>query len=131
MPGMVKIGFTERGKVQSRVDELSMSSSVPLPFSIEHEVVVEDPRRFEALIHRKLKRFRVSPDREFFQIDVDEAIRDVDRVIFGTDDPGEVLMKSMQTIVDLCDKYPERFLDRDDDKIEKVKAILAEHFKNT
>jgi hypothetical protein len=131
MPGMVKIGFTERGEVQRRVDELSMSSSVPLPFSVEHEVVVEDPRKFEALIHRELKRFRVSPDREFFQIDVDEAIRDVDRVIFGTDDPGEVLMKSMQTIVDLHEKYPERFIDRDDDKIDKVKAILAEYFKNT
>src|SRR5690606_41453850 len=80
MPGMVKVGFTEKGEVQRRANELSSSSSVPLPFSIEHEVLVEDPRKFEALIHKKLKRFRVSPDREFFQIDVEEAIRDVDKI---------------------------------------------------
>ncbi len=131
MPGMVKVGFTEKGEVQRRANELSSSSSVPLPFSIEHEVLVEDPRKFEALIHKKLKRFRVSPDREFFQIDVEEAIRDVDKVIFGTDDAGEIFKKSLQMLVELHDKYPERFFDRGENTIEKVRAVLDGHFKST
>lgn len=78
MPGMVKIGRTER-QPEVRSQELR-TTGVPQPFKLEHFVFVDDCVSAELEIHVLLehKGFRTSPDREFFGIPVAEAIEVVD-----------------------------------------------------
>lgn len=66
MPGVYKIGMTERAPAQ-RCAELSGSTSSPNPFHILCFGQVEEPRQVEAEIHAYLSAFRVSGSREFFR----------------------------------------------------------------
>uniref|UniRef100_UPI00104CF7EE GIY-YIG nuclease family protein n=1 Tax=Pseudomonas aeruginosa TaxID=287 RepID=UPI00104CF7EE len=65
MPGIYKIGMTERAPLQ-RCDELSSSTSSPLPFKLLCFGQVEDPKDVEAEIHDGLADRRVNHSREFF-----------------------------------------------------------------
>ncbi|OTI03685.1 GIY-YIG nuclease family protein [Pseudomonas aeruginosa] len=65
MPGIYKIGMTERAPLQ-RCDELSSSTSSPLPFKLLCFGQVEDPKDVEAEIHEGLVDSRVNHSREFF-----------------------------------------------------------------
>ncbi len=76
MPGLVKIGVTQKKDVQSRVNELySGITSVPLPFHCLFAAEVEDCYALEDLAHRVFKAARLNPKREFFIVDA-EAILD-------------------------------------------------------
>jgi hypothetical protein len=75
MPGIVKIGSTER-TIAERIAELS-TTGVPEPFALEHYVLVENPRDVEMAIHDALKDFRVNNRREFFKVSVDSAINEL------------------------------------------------------
>lgn len=68
MPGMVKIGRTERDPDQ-RSEEISKATGVPMPFEIYNWVFVPDCHQVEAEIHAALDDCRVNADREFFRID--------------------------------------------------------------
>lgn len=74
IPGQVKIGRTIRHPKQ-RVKELE-TTGVPCPFEIEFAVWVYDCEEVEKTIHEHLTHHnkRVSPNREFFEIDVSEAV---------------------------------------------------------
>jgi len=74
MPGMVKIGFTTRKDPKQRIQELNKSSSVPTPFNIEYLYQYYGGSDFEKAIHKELAGYRVSTDREFFYMDVVDAI---------------------------------------------------------
>jgi Zn finger protein HypA/HybF involved in hydrogenase expression len=73
MPGLLKIGFTERG-VEDRVNELSKSTGVPSYFNIEAYFPTDHPAESEAIIHKLLSGFRIE-NKEFFKISIDQAIR--------------------------------------------------------
>lgn len=66
MPSIFKIGMTERAPSQ-RVQELSGSTSIPLPFELLCFGEVEDPRGTEASIHAHFSSCRVNAGREFFR----------------------------------------------------------------
>ena len=74
MPGLVKIGRTER-LPEDRVRELQ-TTGVPHPFAIEFTLHVSDCHSAERHIHQLLQRrgVRATPDREFFYLSVPEAI---------------------------------------------------------
>lgn len=72
MPGLVKIGKTTTHPNQ-RKDELQ-TTGVPGKFEIECAFVVDDCTRRERVIHQALAKYRI-PKREFFQIEVDAALR--------------------------------------------------------
>jgi hypothetical protein len=72
MPGFVKIGCS-RHPVQ-RTAELGATSGVPTPFVLEFFQYVLEMQFVEQTLHRMLTRFRVTPDREFFRIGLDEAV---------------------------------------------------------
>jgi hypothetical protein len=72
LPGMLKIGFTR--KVPSvRAAELS-TTGVPNPFVVEYYCLVEGDSELEAKVHRTMASHRHRPDREFFKIDLTDAI---------------------------------------------------------
>ncbi len=74
MPGIVKIGMTERDDVQRRMNEL-YSTGVPLPFdcAIARQIEDTEAARVEAALHTAFGPYRVNPSREFFEIDSDQA----------------------------------------------------------
>lgn len=72
MPGMVKIGMTEREDYGDRLAEL-YATGVPYPFHCELAYLVDDPRDVEGTLHAEFADDRVNPDREFFEIEVEEV----------------------------------------------------------
>jgi hypothetical protein len=72
-PGMLKIGFTR--KVPSeRAAELS-TTGVPNPFVVEYYCLVEGDSELEAKVHRAMAVHRHRADREFFRVDINNAVR--------------------------------------------------------
>jgi hypothetical protein len=72
MHGVVKIGFT-LGTVEGRAKELD-STGTPEPFEIAYQVEVRGPEKLERHAHMQLTAKRVRNSREFFEVDVAEAI---------------------------------------------------------
>jgi hypothetical protein len=68
MPNIYKVGFTDRAPHQ-RAKELSASTSVPKEFDVLCYIEVSDPQYVEGVFHSWLKDRRVSPGREFFDVD--------------------------------------------------------------
>jgi T5orf172 domain len=76
LKGMVKIGKT-RKMPDDRAKELSSSTGVPTPFFVAYKIFVNDCDHAEKYIHNLLssKGIRVSNNREFFHIALDEIIK--------------------------------------------------------
>jgi hypothetical protein len=72
MQGLVKIGFT-LGTVEGRAKELD-ATGTPEPFEIAYQVEVRGPESLERRAHSLLTGYRVRNSREFFEVDVIEAI---------------------------------------------------------
>lgn len=128
MPGIVKIGHSEYSDVQQRVTELSRQTAVPVPFNLEYSVLVEAPHKIELTVHRKLHQHRVSPKREFFYLDAEDAIEAINHTVFGTNQLLEVPLREFENLSYLYGKYPEMFSgDRAkiDDTMEKINSILS------
>lgn len=79
MPGLLKIGFTNRD-VKERVEELSASTGVPTPFEIEYYCLTRNVETVEAEVHRRFSKSR-QPGKEFFSISLAEAVRAIDSLI--------------------------------------------------
>jgi len=74
MPGLLKIGFTNR-PIEQRIIELDNSSSIPTPFELEFCVRVKDAKGLERRLHSTLHEFRVNNQKEFFKLPNEEAIK--------------------------------------------------------
>ena len=72
-PDRLKIGRTQ-SHPQERAEELSQSTGVPTPFTVVWYGHTIDCVKAERLVHQSLSPFRVNPRREFFDVDLDEAI---------------------------------------------------------
>lgn len=72
MPGICKIGYTERSP-SLRCNELSSSTAVPALFDLRLYVEVEGVRKLEREIHAAFDEVRVSENREFFRCKPVEA----------------------------------------------------------
>ena len=75
MPGLLKIGKTDRADPLRRMGEL-YTTGVPLPFECELAVAVEDDAvgmQVEAALHRAFAPHRVNPKREFFRMDLEQV----------------------------------------------------------
>jgi hypothetical protein len=79
LPGMVKIGSTRRSP-DARAEELSRHSGVPTPFVVKYSVSVSDCSAIELAVHRRLAAYRVSERREFFRIDVAQAVQVLEEI---------------------------------------------------
>ena len=69
MPGIVKIGMTDRDDVQRRMNEL-YSTGVPLPFEcvIARQIEDREATRIEAALQTAFAPNRINPSREFFRL---------------------------------------------------------------
>lgn len=74
MPGLVKIGMTERENLDSRLKEL-YSTGVPVPFHCEYAAKVKhgDCGRIEKALHTAFAPQRINENREFFRIQPQQA----------------------------------------------------------
>jgi hypothetical protein len=87
MPGLVKIGYTEKDDVSERKDELYYQGKpgVPYPFNVEFAKYTVCPARSEKAIHERLGEYRINMEREFFKINIKKAKNVVTQVIFETE----------------------------------------------
>jgi hypothetical protein len=69
----VKIGKTQRDPTE-RAKELSSATGVPTPFVVVYQCEFQDCYKAELFIHTKLERYRVSNNREFFQLPINIAV---------------------------------------------------------
>ena len=74
MPGLVKIGMTDRDDVQRRMNEL-FTTGVPFPFEcvIAREIEGREAASIENALHTAFGPYRANLSREFFQIDSQQA----------------------------------------------------------
>lgn len=75
MPGIVKIGMTERKNIEARLKEL-YTTGVPLPFECKFACNVKknECTKIEKALHTAFAPQRVNANREFFRIIPDQAI---------------------------------------------------------
>ena len=85
MPGLVKIGMTDRDDVQRRMNDL-YTTGVPLPFECVAAREIEDKEalEIERALHTAFGPNRINGSREFFQIDP-EQVQVLLRVMPGKD----------------------------------------------
>src|SRR5262245_59318445 len=74
---LLKIGMTTLTP-EERAQELSRETAVAAPFEVEHSVQVPDCAAAESLIHTRLDRYRWNSRREFFELPLEVARREVD-----------------------------------------------------
>ena len=72
MPGLIKIGFTDRS-VEERVKELNSGTGIPVPFVIEAYFGSHQPERDEKAVHLALGHCK-APGKEFFAIKLQQAL---------------------------------------------------------
>jgi Meiotically Up-regulated Gene 113 (MUG113) protein len=123
LAGIIKIGHTKRADVSIRAEELSSSTSIPLPFIIEGSWLVENPSQCEARIHARLAFCRVAKDREFFRMNTVEAEAHINTLIYGTNDPTKTIILEMKSLLTLYRKFPTSFKNSDE-LATKVEEIL-------
>jgi hypothetical protein len=73
---LVKIGKSAKDPRQDRVNELN-HTGVPQPFRVEYYAFVEDEGGIERWLHNYFDAMRPNKSREFFKIDVADAINAV------------------------------------------------------
>ena len=85
MPGIVKIGMTDKPDVQYRMGDL-YTTGVPLPFDcvVAREIEGNDAAEIERALHTAFGPNRINPSREFFQVEP-EQVQVLLRVMPGRD----------------------------------------------
>jgi len=79
MPEMVKIGYTKNNP-EERANQLSKSTGVPTPFNVVYSYSCFNGERIEKAVHKHFRKQRVSSQREFFYVDVDEAVKIIESI---------------------------------------------------
>jgi len=77
--GLFKVGYTTRNS-EERAKELSSHTGVPAHYLVVESWLLSDGKEAERRVHEALKGYRLSENREFFQIDY----QDLRRIIINT-----------------------------------------------
>ena len=103
MPGLVKIGMTTRCEIDSRLKEL-YTTGVPVPFDVEYACEVDacDCAKIEKALHKAFEPQRINANREFFQINKDQAIAILE--LFNKKDVTNEVSDEMNNDLDAGDK---------------------------
>jgi 5-methylcytosine-specific restriction endonuclease McrA len=92
----IKIGRTKRDP-KERAKELSVQTGLPSEFIVAYSQIVNDDKKAESLIHRKLNKHRVTGlrkdrNREFFSLPLEQAIKVVNDVVNKIGQPNYLEM---------------------------------------
>lgn len=71
-PGLLKIGYT-KNTPDVRAKQISNATGVALPYKVEWAFKCFNGEQLEGEVHRYLSEFRVSNQREFFEVTLEEA----------------------------------------------------------
>ena len=71
-PGILKIGYTS-STPEERARQLSNATGVALPYEVEFAYSCWNGLELEKDIHERLNEYRLTKQREFFQVDLEEA----------------------------------------------------------
>lgn len=71
-PGLLKIGYTKK-LPEERAKQISSATGVALPYKVEWAYQCFNGETVERQVHYKLKSYRVNNNKEFFQINLEEA----------------------------------------------------------
>lgn len=95
MPGIVKIGMTERSEMDSRLREL-YTTGVPLPFDCKFACKVNKSEcgKIEKALHTAFAPQRVNANREFFRILPEQAIAILE--LFKHEDVTEEVVQEIE-----------------------------------
>lgn len=72
IPDMVKIGYTKLDPF-NRAIQVSRGTGVPIGYDVEWAYRCYKGERIEREVHKYFKEFRVSANREFFRVSVEDA----------------------------------------------------------
>lgn len=98
MPGMVKIGITYMHDTKVRMGQL-YTTGVPVPFDCPYAAFVNDAEKVEAALHTAFAPHRVNPRREFFRIELAQAIAII-KLLEVKDETKEVAAQKESVEVD-------------------------------
>ena len=103
MPGLVKIGMTQRGNMDNRMKEL-YTTGVPVPFECAYacEVRVQDCAKIEKALHTAFKPNRINANREFFCIAPRQAVAILE--LFNNKDITDEVSEEIQNDLTIDDK---------------------------
>ena len=71
-PGILKIGYTN-STPEERARQLSNATGVALPYEVEFAYSCWNGLELEKDIHERLNEYRLTKQREFFQVDLEEV----------------------------------------------------------
>ena len=97
MPDYIKIGFTASDDVETRMKQLD-TTGLPLPFRLHACVEVENAQQLERLAHDVFAHHRARPNREFFLMEPETAVRYLKAV--SLNDPGARWVAANQQMID-------------------------------
>lgn len=72
MPGLLKIGYTKL-LPEERAKQISSSTGVATPFKVSYAFQCFNAEGLERELHKFFEEYRVSNNREFFRLSLDEA----------------------------------------------------------
>ena len=79
MPGLLKIGYT-KNTPEERASQISNATGVATPFKVEYGFKCHEGQFLEEEIHTYLDSYRVANNREFFKIELYEAIEAITKL---------------------------------------------------
>lgn len=105
MPGLVKIGMTQKKDVETRMKEL-YSTGVPLPYICEYACSVDlnQCADIEKAFHVAFGPYRINANREFFRIDPEQAIALMKVLDKSDSDLTKEIDEEMLNLLDSNDK---------------------------
>jgi hypothetical protein len=78
-PGIFKIGYTKLTP-DERAKQISAATGVALPYEVTWAFRCFNGEQLEGEVHRALEKYRVNSQREFFQIEFEEAKEIIEKI---------------------------------------------------
>lgn len=76
---IIKIGYTTSSP-ELRKETIDKATGVPIPFQVEYAKQCRNGRELEQAVHQYLSKERINPNKEFFQISIEDAKQVIDRI---------------------------------------------------
>lgn len=125
---VLKIGYTTRTPEQ-RCAELNSQTGVFFKYSVEHKKQVKgNAYDYERLVHREFRKFRISPTKEHFRVDLVKAIYIVEHIEQILEERAKLKrVKSLNLALDPVKQAQKKF-ERAKRQAEKKGRSLPENF---